>query len=300
MNKQLIFLLLATLLLISCAKKEEKTYLSKDDFTRILFDIHLTDGVLTSKNIVTRGKEYRPSFYYNSIYKKYNITPDQFDSCVSFYTQNSALYEKIYEKVIDSLNRMETQFRITLKDSLVVRDTVNLWKGRRNVFLGRGHREDLSFLIPVTEMGIYTVRAKVKRFKDDQSMNPFLKAYFWKEDSLKKGERIYFDSIPIEHSDDFVRYETQLEYTDSTFKELRGSIIVWSNVDSNFTQHIQLKDIMIFNPQIKRDSIGLDSIVRMKRFGRDEFKRYEEIDRPQKYRELDKPRKIRKIDELKK
>ena len=297
MNKQLIFLLLATLLLFSCSKKEEKTHLSKDDFTRILFDIHLTDGVLTSKNIVTRGKEYRPSFYYNSIYKKYNITPDQFDSCVSFYTQNSAIYEKIYENVIDSLNRMETHFRIALKDSLVVRDTVNLWKGRRSVFLARGHRENLSFSIPITEMGIYTVRADVKRFKDDQSRNPFLKAYFWKEDSLKKSERIYFDSIPIEHSDDFVRYETQLEYSDSTFKELRGEVITWSNVDSNFTQHIQLKDIIIFNPQIKRDSLGMDSIVRMKRFGREEF---EEMDRPQKYRELDKPRKIRKIDDLKK
>lgn len=116
-------------------KEEEKTYLSKDDFTRMLFDIHLTDGILTTKNIVSRGKEYKPSFYYNSIYKKYNITPSQFDSCVAFYTQNSALYEKIYEKVIDSLNRMETQYRMALKDSLVVRDTVNLWKGKRKYFL---------------------------------------------------------------------------------------------------------------------------------------------------------------------
>jgi hypothetical protein len=300
MNKQLIFLLLATLLLFSCSKKEEKTYLSKDDFTRILFDIHLTDGVLTSKNIVSRGKEYRPSFYYNSIYKKYNITPDQFDSCVSFYTQNSALYEKIYEKVIDSLNRMETQFRIALKDSLIVRDTVNLWKGRRRVSLARGRHKDLSFSIPVTETGIYTVRATIKRFKDDQSEKPVLMAYFWKEDSLKQSERIYFDSIPIDRSEDFIKYETQLEYSDSTFKELRGSIIAWSNLDSNFTQHIQLKDIMIFNPQIKRDSIGLDSIIRMQKFGRDEFDRYEEIEAPRKLQKMDRPRKIRKIDDLRK
>jgi len=300
MNKQLIFLLFTTLLLFSCSKKEEKTYLSKDDFTRILFDIHLTDGVLTSKNIVARGKDYRPSFYYNSIYKKYDITPEQFDSCVSFYTQNSDLYEKIYERVIDSLNRMETQFRIALKDSLVVRDTVNLWKGRRRASLGRGRHKDLSFSIPITEMGIYTVRATVKRFKDDQTEKPILMAYFWKEDSLKQGERIYFDSIPINRSEEFLRYETQLEYSDSTYKELRGRIIAWSNPDSNFTQHIELKDIMIFNPQIKRDSLGLDSIVRMQRFGRDEFDRYEEFEAPRKLLKRDKPRKIREIEDLKK
>jgi len=300
MNKLSIFLLFVTLFLSSCSKEEEKTYLSKDDFTRILFDIHLTDGVLTSKNIVTRGKEYRPSFYYNSIYKKYDITPAQFDSCVSFYSQKSDLYEKIYERVIDSLNRMETQFRIALKDSLVVRDTVNLWKGRRRVSLARGRHKDLSFSIPVTETGIYTVRASVKRFKDDQSEKPFLTAYFWKTDSLKQDKRIYFDSIPIDRSEEFVRYETQLEYSDSTFTELRGSIIAWSNLDSNFTQRIELKDIMIFNPQIKRDSIGLDSIVRMQRFGRDEFERYDDFEEPRKLRVKDRPRKIKDIDDLKK
>ncbi|MFT5749292.1 MAG: hypothetical protein ACI93S_000547 [Ancylomarina sp.] len=291
MNKQFVLLFLATLLVFSCSKKEEKTYLSEDDFTRILFDIHLTDGVLTTKNIVTRGKEYRPSFFYNSIYKKYNITPQQFDSCVIFYTQNSALYEKMYEKVIDSLNRMDTQFQIALKDSLIVRDTVNLWKGGRRAFLARGRHKDLSFSIPVTEMGIYTVRAKIKRFKNDRSIKPILNAYFWKEDSLKKTERIYFDTIPIKFSEDFSSYETQLEYSDSTFKELRGAIVSWSNVDSNFTQRIDIKDIIIFNPQIKRDSLGLDSIVRMKRFGKGGFDRYEELERPERLREIDEPRK---------
>jgi len=291
MNKQFVLLFFATLLLFSCSKKEEKTYLSEDNFTRILFDIHLTDGVLTTKNIASRGKEYRPSFYYNSIYKKYDISPQQFDSCVTFYAQNSTLYEKIYEKVIDSLNRMDTQFRIALKDSLIVRDTVNLWKGRRRLFLARGRHEDLSFSIPVTEMGIYTVRAKIKRFKDDQTISPILNAYFWKEDSLKKTEQIYFDTIAVEYSEDFVKYETQLEYSDSTFKELRGDIIAWSNIDSNFTQHIDIKNIIIFNPQIKRDSIGLDSIVRFEGLRKGDFDRFEKLERPKRIRDVDDPRK---------
>jgi len=252
----------------------------------MLFDIHLTDGIMTSQNITNRGKEYPPSYYYNSIYKKYNITPEQFDSCVNFYTQNSSLYEKIYERLIDSLNRMETQFRMAMKDSLVVRDTVNLWKGRKRILLDSEHREDLSFAIPVSQNGIYTVRAKVKRFKEDQSEKPKLEVYFWKDDTTENGKRLYFDEIPINKSVDFIRYETQLEYIDSTYKELRGSIISWSNVDSNFTQHMVLKDIMIFNPQIKRDSLGLDSIMKLQRFDKRMFDEYEELDRPRPVRKL--------------
>lgn len=291
MNKQFAILFFAILLLFSCSKKEEKSYLSEDDFTRILFDIHLTDGVLTTKNITSRGREYRPSFYYNSIYKKYDISPQQFDSCVTYYAQNSALYEKIYEKVIDSLNRMDTQFRIALKDSLIVRDTVNLWKGRRRVLLGRGRHENLSFSIPISETGIYTVRAKIKRFKNDRSRKPILNAYFLKEDSLMKVKHIYFDTIPIEYSDDFVKYETQLEYSDTTFKLLKGDIISWSNLDSNFTQHIDIKNIMIFNPQIKRDSLGLDSIVRSERFRRGGFNKYDELERSEGIKNIKEPRR---------
>ena len=297
MCKQFVLLFFSILLLFSCSDKEEKTFLSEDDFTRILFDIHLTDGVLTTENITSRGREYRPSFYYNSIYKKYNISPQQFDSCVSFYTQNSALYEKIYEKVIDSLNRIDTQFRIALKDSLVVRDTVNLWKGGRRIHLARGQHKNLSFSVPVSEMGIYTVRAKIKRFKNDQTVKPILSAYFWKEDSLKKTEFIYFDTIPIDYSEDFVKYETQLEYSDSTFMELRGDIISWANVDTNFTQHIDIEKIMIFNPQIKRDSLGLDSIVKFERLRKGN---YDKLERPERIRDLERSRQIRKVDEPKK
>ncbi len=277
MNKQFIFLLFTILFFVSCSEKVEKTFLSEDDFTRILFDIHLTDGVLTSKNIVGRGKEHAPSFYYNSIYKRYDITPAQFDSCVSFYTQNSGLYKEIYGRVIDSLNRLETKLRVALKDSLLTRDTVNLWKGKKQIILTREYREDLSFTIPITEMGIYTLRAEVLRHKDDRSIKPFLEAYFWKENSLKQVQKIYFDSVLVNHTDNFVRYETQLEFTDSTFKELRGNILAWDNVDSNFTQHIDLKKIMIFNPQIKRDSIGLDSLVKMQKFKRSELDQFEPI-----------------------
>ncbi len=253
-----------TFIVISCNKKKGKTYLSKDDFTQILFDIHLTDGTLTTKKITRKGKEYRPNFYYNSIYEKYNITADQLDSTIVFYSQNTALYEKIYTKIIDSLNRMETRVRIALRDSIIANDTVNLWKGKNRIFLHRQSKEDLSFSIPITEAGTYTVRAKIRRFKDDKSEKPFLDAYFWKEDSLNEGERIYFDSIPIDYSSDFINYETQLEYPDSTFKELRGNIITWTNVDSTFTQRMDIKDIMIFNPLIKRDSLSLDSLLKAK------------------------------------
>ena len=153
------------------------------------------------------------------------------------------------------------------------------------------NHEDLNFAIPVSENGIYTVRTLVKRFKDDQSEKPKLEVYFWKNDSTAKGERIYFDEIPINRSENFVKYETQMEYTDSTFKELRGSIISWSNVDSNFTQHIDLKEIMIFNPQIKRDSLGLDSIVNMQRFDKGPLKELEDVHYPKPKRKLDKLKK---------
>ena len=109
-----------------------------------------------------------------------------------------------------------------------------------------------------------------------------------KKDSILQDERILFDSISIDKSEDFIKYETQLEYSDSTFTELRGSIIAWNNVDSNFTQHINLREIMIFNPQIKRDSLELDSIVRRQKFLGGEMDLYEDISMPRDFKRSDK------------
>ncbi|WP_461630823.1 DUF4296 domain-containing protein [Labilibaculum euxinus] len=257
MNKILLFFICcAFTFLISCKKNNKNTpQLNEDQFTKMLIDIHIIDGTLESQNIYRSGDNYRPSYYYNSIFQKYNITRDQFDSCVSYYSNDTKRFTQIYDVIIDSLNRLETQYRIEVKNKKLEQDTVNLWTKKQNWRVPEKDKNQVDFAIPVQEKGIYTIKASIKIFKDDQTDKPKLEAYFWKQDSLGEEHKVSFMPRPIAKEMKFNTYELSLSYPDSSYTELRGNLFAGENDLVEFTQHFEIKDIIIFNPQIRPDSL---------------------------------------------
>lgn len=266
MNKLLIFFICCGFtFLISCKENDKKApLLNEDQFTNMLIDIHIIDGTLSSQNIFRSGNNYRPSYYYNSIYKKYNITRDQFDSCLSYYSFDTKDFTRIYDVIIDSLNRLETQYRIEIKDKKMEQDTVNLWNKKQHWRVTERTRNKLEFAIPIKENGIYTVKASIKIFKEDQTDKPKLEAYFWKKDSLGQDHKVSFTPQPIVKDMKFNTYEVKMEYPDSTYTELRGNLFTDENDLAEFTQHFEIKDIMIFNPQIRPDSLDVMKKLKLK------------------------------------
>jgi hypothetical protein len=259
MNKLLIFIICCGFtFLISCNEdKKNAPLLNEDQFTNMLIDIHIIDGTLSSQNIYRSGDNYRPSYYYNSIYKKYNITREQFDSCLSYYSFDTEEFTRIYDNLIDSLNHLETQYRIEVKNKRLEQDTVNLWNDKQYWRVTERTKTKLEFAIPIKENGIYTVKASIKIFKEDQTDKPKLEAYFWKKDSLGEDHKVSFMPQPITKDMKFNTYEIRMEYPDSTYTELRGNLFAGENDLTEFTQHFEVKDIMIFNPQIRPDSLEL-------------------------------------------
>ncbi|PKQ64649.1 hypothetical protein BZG01_14040 [Labilibaculum manganireducens] len=257
MNKILLFFICcAFTFLISCKENNKNTpQLNEDQFTKMLIDIHIIDGTLESQNIYRSGDNYRPSYYYNSIFQKYNITRDQFDSCVSYYSNNTKRFTQIYDVIIDSLNRLETQYRIEVKNKKLEQDTVNLWTKKQDWRVPEKDKNQVDFAIPIKEKGIYTIKASIKIFKDDQTDQPKLEAYFWKQDSLGEEHKVSFMPRPIAKEMKFNTYELSLSYPDSSYTELRGNLFAGENDLVEFTQHFEIKDIIIFNPQIRPDSL---------------------------------------------
>lgn len=251
--------------LISCNDNNKyQPKLDEQQFTNMLIDIHIVDGSLSTKNIYRTGKNYRPSYYYNSIYKKYDLTRSQFDSCVTYYSNDTKNFTLLYDQVIDSLNRLETKYRIQVKKDRMERDTVNLWTKKTRWRIPSKDKNTLDFTIPISQKGLYTVSASIKIFKDDQTDNPKIEAYFWKKDSLGEEHKVSFMPLPITKDMKFNKYEAQMEYPDSSYTELRGNFFAGENDLEEFTQHFEVKDILIFNPQIRPDSVLLEEELRVK------------------------------------
>lgn len=110
------------LFLISGCK--EKLPLDKDQFTALLIDMHRVDGTLAANRGMRGNDELKNYAYYNDLFKKYGITRADFDSCMYYYSAQTVLFSKMYDAIIDTLNRQLTRVDKVMNE-LKANDSVN-------------------------------------------------------------------------------------------------------------------------------------------------------------------------------
>lgn len=100
--KQLIPFLLIGLLVSACSLDKTvnppKDVLSQDKMVDVLYDLHLTDGLFTTRNF-NRDKTMNAENGYSYVFKKHGITRQTFDKSMQFYTRHSFALENIYRQV---------------------------------------------------------------------------------------------------------------------------------------------------------------------------------------------------------
>jgi len=100
------------LILLSCGNQQKETpqdILSENIFINLLKDIHLAEAKFELHK--TKGMENAKNelaYNYSSIYKKYEITLDDFDKTLDYYAQNPEKLEKIYTRVLEQLTKDRT------------------------------------------------------------------------------------------------------------------------------------------------------------------------------------------------
>ena len=110
-NMKIISFILS-LILLSCGNPKTEIpqdILSKNSFIGLLKDIHLAEAKFELHK--TKGMENAKNelaHNYSSIYKKYEITVDDFDKTLDYYTQNPEKLEKIYTRVLEQLTKDRT------------------------------------------------------------------------------------------------------------------------------------------------------------------------------------------------
>ena len=100
MKAILPFFLIALLCLSGCRPKE---VLSSREMRDLLYDLHRVDGMVDASNM-DWGYDEVLARYYQHVLDKHGVTQAQFDSSLVWYTDNPALFDKIYPKVLARLD----------------------------------------------------------------------------------------------------------------------------------------------------------------------------------------------------
>ena len=83
------------------SEKKPDSLLTKKEFIEVLVDIHITDAVLEVNKLRDGDKKLKNYSYYNSVFAKHNITRQQFDDNIKYYSYNDREFSEIYEKVTE-------------------------------------------------------------------------------------------------------------------------------------------------------------------------------------------------------
>lgn len=230
--------------IVGCTKS--KVVLDEKQFTSLLIDMHRTDGslALTRVNGFNEGKNYA---YYNDVFKKYGISRADFDSCMFYYSGQTALFSKMYDVVIDSLNKELTEKNRELS-VVKARDTVNLFPYPDTLvfdtssYYVTAHIDSLS-------AGLYNFSTIIQLEAIDKGKNNRITSYFVSSDL---NDTLYVPHLDVKN-DTLRQYYNWSQYVDSTYNQLVIKYIDSDNLGKLKYRNARAWNGQLFSPFLSRE-----------------------------------------------
>jgi hypothetical protein len=88
-----------------CSENENNKIIEKDIFVKIMADMHIAESIMTDKGWYDGMLKDSTSSYYNYILKKYNVSRNQFDNSLQYYSKDLEDLEFIFAEEIAYLNK---------------------------------------------------------------------------------------------------------------------------------------------------------------------------------------------------
>ncbi len=101
-----VFCLLAIWSLSTC-NRENPLSVPPQKMIEVLVDVHVAEAAL--QNLSSDTKDSLMVVYYDQIYDIHGITATQFEQDMTYIKRHPKTMEKIYEKVLEQLNKLEAE-----------------------------------------------------------------------------------------------------------------------------------------------------------------------------------------------
>lgn len=229
-----------------CSRK--KVPLDEKKFTALLIDLHRTDGTLAVVRGVNGLNELKNYTYYNDLFKKYGITRAEFDSCMYYYSGNTELFSKMYDVIIDSLNRQQTAVDMILRE-LKSKDSLNLFPIQDTLVFDSNYTYiavEIDSILP----GQYKFSTLVQFDTLDKGKNNRITSFFVSKDDK---DTLKVRDITV-MTDTIIHTYRWTQYVDSTYNRLFIKFVDSDNLDKLKDRRGRAWKMELFRPYIPRET----------------------------------------------
>lgn len=126
------------LIVTGCKVRKPEGVLSETKMENLLYDYHIAKAMGES---LPYNESYKKALYVKNVFKKHGTTEAVFDSSMVWYTRNTELLAKIYEKVNTRLKSQRDQInhlvalRTKTPPTSAPGDSIDVWAWQRTVLL---------------------------------------------------------------------------------------------------------------------------------------------------------------------
>ena len=100
------FLLICLFLIASCKVRRPDAVLPESTMESLIYDYHIAKAMVDDVNF---ADNYKRAMYIEALFNKYDVTEAQFDSSLVWYTRNTDILSKMYERVAVKLKTKQNQ-----------------------------------------------------------------------------------------------------------------------------------------------------------------------------------------------
>ncbi|MCK4699909.1 MAG: DUF4296 domain-containing protein, partial [Bacteroidales bacterium] len=228
MKSSVYIISLLFLFLYSCTQTEQKFKKSElipaKDLVSVLYDLHLADGLLSLSEIRNDYNDMDSLGSYLSILASYGYSLEHLNNTIEHYSSDPETLNEIYEKVITQLTELEVEIKSSNLEKGI--SIPNLWEGKTSWKLPEdGKQNKLEFEVLVKNPGIYKIIVDIKIYRDDESFEPAITAYFWFDNQTELGHRLYYPKTRITKSGRKRTYRITQKVLNPKITHLKGYLL---------------------------------------------------------------------------
>ena len=240
----------------SSCQRRPSGVLNTVEMENLLFDMHVMEGAMNANGADYNNPQMKEK-YFQALLKKYDVTPVQFDSSVSWYTKHPKFFERIYVNIDARLKKMTADVdhrKYHPIDSNATTD-VNIWNLKSKYILTKDSaRTKLKFDVKSNGFmaGDYYLLSLLHRIsRTDTTYNPHIVMYvnYWDGTT---------DSIYTKTHNDNLTRRYQLIFKarfDRKIKSVSGMLLGYDSVKGKMNVYLDsIRLIRRYNP-VKQDSI---------------------------------------------
>jgi len=110
--KNLVSCIISLIIILSCnnqVKDVPEDIISEDKMVEVITEIELTQALIKLKFL--HQDTLNPQQLFNEVYSDFNVSKEQFNKSLAFYSQEPKTIENIYVKVIINLSKRQAEIQ---------------------------------------------------------------------------------------------------------------------------------------------------------------------------------------------